>query len=111
MTPEAFVAVAGGLAMVKVKAVFGAVRLAVGEKTFATVGWPTTDWAVVKLTPQDQAALVVQSDALKPEAGRRGAGGLTLVHLPAISEALAGKILLAAWRNAASSPKALAKAG
>jgi len=97
--------------MVKVKVVFGAVRLVVGEKTFATVGWPQADWAVVRLAPNDQASLVAQSEALKPEPGRRGANGLTLVRLPAVGEALAGKILLAAWRNATSPPKALAKAG
>lgn len=112
MTPEAFIAVASGLAMVKAKTVMGAVRLAVGGKTFATVGWPEAGWAVVKLTPADQQGLMTQTDALAPEPGKRGHRGVTLVRLRAIGDAVAGRVLLAAWRHAQGQADAVsAKAG
>lgn len=110
MTPEAFVALGSGLAMVKCKAVMGAVRLAVHGRTFATVGWPDAGWAVVKLRPSDRTALSVGSDALSPERGRRGSRGVTMVRLPLIGEALAGRVLLEAWRQALETSERQAKA-
>ena len=111
MTPEAFVAVASGLAMVKAKTAFGAVRLAVSGKTFATVGWPDANWAVIKLAATDQTALLAQSDALRSEPGRRGHKGVTLVRLAGVSEPIAGRVLLAAWRHATASGESIAKTG
>jgi len=100
MTPDAFVAVASGLAMVKAKTVLGAVRLAVSGKTFATVGWPEAGWAVVRLTPDDQRGLMTLTSALAPEPGQRGRKGVTLVRLAKIDEPAASRLLLAAWRFA-----------
>jgi hypothetical protein len=101
MTPEAFVAIASGLAMVKAKTVLGAVRLAVAGKTFATVGWPEDGWAVVKLARADQAALRDLSHSLAPEPGPRGAKrGVTLVRLRGLDDAAATRVLVAAWRCA-----------
>ena len=111
MSPEAFAALGAGLAMVKSEAVMGAVRLAVHGKVFATVGWPRTEWAIVRLSPRDQAELVALSDALDPEKGRRGASGVTLVRLARLSDALAKRVLIAAWQAAMSSPAPLSKAG
>ncbi|CAN5253155.1 hypothetical protein BH10PSE4_BH10PSE4_03150 [soil metagenome] len=100
MTPDAFIAIGSGLAMVKAKTVLGAVRLAVGGKTFATVGWPEAGWAVVKLTRDDQKGLIALSNALASEPGQRGSKGVTLVRLAAINEPAASRVLLAAWRLA-----------
>lgn len=100
MTPEAFIAVASGLALVKAKTVLGVVRLTVGGKTFASVGWPQAGWAVVKLAPDDQKGLMSLTEALTPEPGRRGRKGVTLVRLRALNDAVAGRVLLAAWRCA-----------
>jgi len=111
MTPEAFISLASGLAMVKAHTVMGAVRLAVHGKTFATVGWPEAGWAVIKLHPSDQAELLPVSEALTREPGRRGSNGVTLVRLLQVSEAVANRALIAAWRNAQTAPAALAKAG
>lgn len=98
MTPDAFVAVASGLALVKATTVMGSVRLAVSGKTFATVGWPQAGWAVVRLTPDDQRGLMTLSNALTPERGRRGGRGVTLVCLAKIDELAANRLLVAAWR-------------
>ncbi len=111
MTPEAFIAIGAGVAMVKAKTIMGAVRLMVHGRTFATVGWPEAGWAVVKLGPEDQTELIALSDALTREPGLRGRRGVTLVHLRAISEPIAGRVLLAAWRQATASPARAAKAG
>lgn len=111
MTPEAFIALGAGLALVKVKTVAGAMRLAVDGKTFATVGWPETDWAVVKLTPSDQRVLISTSPGIIPETGRRGRNGLTLIRLAAVGEAAARGVMMAAWRRALAPEASLAKAG
>ncbi len=111
MTPEAFVALGAGLAMVKAKSVMGAVRLAVNGRTFATIGWPEAGWAVVKLLPTDQADMIAASDALVPEPGKRGRRGVTLVRLRAISEAMANRVLITAWRQAFDPAEHSAKAG
>ncbi|AVQ03077.1 hypothetical protein B7G68_15205 [Caulobacter segnis] len=110
MTPETFISLASGLAMVKAHTVMGAVRLAVHGKTFATVGWPEVGWAVIRLHPSDQAELLPLSQALAREPGRRGKKGVTLVHLLQVSEAVANRALIAAWRHAQGAPVALAKA-
>lgn len=111
MSPEAFAAIGAGLAMVKSKAVMGAVRLAVHGKVFATVGWPGADWAVVKLSPPDQAQLIEVSNALEAESGRRGSRGVTRVRLAVLSDAVANRVLIAAWQSAMSSPAPLSKTG
>lgn len=111
MTPEAFIGLACGLAMVKAKTVLGAVRLAVHGRTFATVGWPEVGWAVVKLCPEDQSALLAASDALAREPGRRGKAGVTLVRLRSVNETTANRLLVAAWRNAHAAPAEVAQAG
>jgi hypothetical protein len=111
MTPEAFAALGAGLAMVKSKALMGAVRLAVHGKVFATVGWPDAGSAVVKLSPQDQPELIVLSRALEVEPGRRGSRGVTLVRLAGLDETVAKRVLIAAWQSAMSSPAPLSKAG
>ena len=111
MSPEAFAALGAGLAMVKSRAMMGAVRLAVRDKVFATVGWPQAGWAIVKLSPRDQAELVALSDALDPEKGRRGAAGVTLVRLAGLGDAVARRVLIAAWQSAMSPQGRLSKAG
>lgn len=111
MTPDAFIAIASGLAMVKAKTVLGAVRLAVSGKTFATVGWPEAGWAVVKLAPADQRDLVSTSTGVAPEPGGRGRNGVTLVHLRDVKEADAKRVLIAAWQRALAPQNPVAKTG
>lgn len=111
MTPEAFIALGAGLAMVKAKTVMGAVRLAVNGKTFATVGWPDAGWAVVKLPRDEQVGFIALCEAIAPEPGLRGRKGVTLVRLRSVSETVATRLLVAAWQAAMSPPTRLARAG
>lgn len=111
MTPEAFIALGAGLAMVQAKVVMGAVRLAVGKKVFATVGWPEAGWAVVKLSPADQKGFTLVSHAVTAEPGARGRKGVTLIHLPAVGEIVARRVLIAAYRQALSPDHPLADVG
>jgi hypothetical protein len=78
----------------------------VGGKIFATLGYPSAGWAMVKLMP-DQQRDFLRADAevfvaVKGSWGRRGA---TNVRLKAARKAGVREALAAAWRNAA--PKRL----
>ena len=77
-------------------------------KIFATLGYPGNDWAVVKLTPDEQKRFM-QSDPkvfqpVKRAWGRRGNAN---VHLPAANIDIVREALTAAWRNTA--PKRLSE--
>jgi hypothetical protein len=111
MTPDEFRHNALALPEAVESAHMGHPDFRVGGKIFATLGPPGTDWAMVKLTPTQQA-LFVQSEpaAFQPVKGgwgRRGATNVLLesAHLPAVRSALA-----MAWRNVAPK-KLIAKHG
>lgn len=79
----------------------------VGGKIFATLG-PDEDWGMVKLTPEEQAALVeIEPTAFEPASGAWGRRGCTIVKLRQAKVPTVRGALLAAWRNAA--PKKLLK--
>jgi hypothetical protein len=77
-------------------------------KIFATLGYPDKDWAVVKLTPDEQKRFV-QSDpkVFQPVKGAWGRRGNANVYLPGAKIDIVREALTAAWRNTA--PKRLAK--
>ena len=80
----------------------------VGGKIFATLGYPTELWGMVKLTPDQQEALVAAEPAVfVPVKGAWGRRGATNVLLRVASTRSARLALTAAWRNVA--PRALAK--
>jgi hypothetical protein len=85
---------------VQVQPVLDAVQFRVGGRAFATLGWPADGWAVVKLSPADQARALAGSEALTAEPGRRRGTGVTLVRLKGIDEAAMAEVLAAAWREA-----------
>lgn len=74
----------------------------VGGKIFATLGYPSAGWAMVKLMPDQQPDFVHAEPevfvAVKGAWGRRGA---TNVRLKAAKKADLRKALEAAWRNTA----------
>ena len=74
----------------------------VGGKVFATLGYPSAGWAMVKLMPDQQQDFVRAEPevfvAVKGGWGRRGA---TNVRLKAVEKAALRKALEAAWRNTA----------
>ena len=77
-------------------------------KIFATLGYPDKDWAVVKLTPDEQKRFI-QSDpkVFQPVKGAWGRRGSPNLYLPAARIDIVREALIAAWHNTA--PKRLAK--
>jgi len=79
----------------------------VGGKVFATLGYPDARWAMVKLTPEQQAKLVVAKPQMfTPVPGGWGRSGSTHVLLSAADGAAVNEALATAWENAASKPSA-----
>ena len=80
----------------------------VGGRIFATLGYPDTDSAMVKLSPDEQKEFVRTSpaafEAVKGAWGRQGA---TNINLSAATTGIVREALAAAWRNIA--PKRLSK--
>ncbi len=109
--PPSLRRVGAGLATVKVRSVMSAVRLIANGVTVATVGWPQADFAVVKLAPTDQKALVAEFPSVRAELGVRGRKGVTHVNLREIDEAVAKRLLVGAWRQAQTARLPHAKAG
>ena len=74
----------------------------VGGKIFATLGYPSAGWAMVKLTPeQQQLYTVAHPDSFVAIKGTWGARGATNVRLRAAGKKLARQALADAWRNTA----------
>ena len=75
-------------------------------KIFATLGNPDAEWAMVKLT-QDQQEMRVEAEpeVFVPVPGGWGRGGATRLRLAVCDEATALGALTDAWRNVA--PKKL----
>jgi hypothetical protein len=79
----------------------------VGKKIFATLGYPDAAFAMIKLTPEQQAALVAtEPKVFMPVPGGWGRSGSTNVRLKAARAATLKRALALAWENVA--PKALA---
>jgi hypothetical protein len=78
----------------------------VAGKIFATLGYPSAGWAMVKLTPaQQQLYTVAHPKAFITIKGTWGARGATNVHLRGAGRKLVRQALADAWRNTA--PKRL----
>ena len=80
------------------RAILGSQEFRVRDTAFATLGWPEPGWAVVRLTPKDQAAFMGKSPALSPEPGGRGRRGVTRVRLAGLDAGLMAPLVQAAWR-------------
>jgi len=80
----------------------------VGGKIFATLGYPDENWAMVKLSPQEQERFVgSHPDVFSPSKGAWGRQGSTSVRLKPATKTVVREALVAAWRNTA--PKKLVK--
>ena len=74
----------------------------VAGKIFATLGYPNTDRAMVKVTPVEQEMLVNAEPAVfSPETGAWGRQGCTRVSLKAAKKTTIRRALAAAWQLAA----------
>lgn len=79
----------------------------VGGKIFATLGYPRSGWAMVKLTPEQQEMFVkTEPGVFVPVEGGWGRRGATNVILKSAKKAGVRAALVAAWRKTA--PKRLA---
>ena len=79
----------------------------VGNKIFATLGYPDRGWGMVKLTPDQQEALIAAAPAAFTQVkGAWGERGATNVRLSKVDERRLETALGLAWRNVA--PAALA---
>jgi hypothetical protein len=73
----------------------------VGGKIFATLG-PNEDWAMVKLTPEQQQVFVrSEPKVYTPFKGAWGRRGCTQVQLASATEPSVRQAIEAAWRNTA----------
>jgi hypothetical protein len=80
----------------------------VGGRIFATLGYPNQDWAMVKLSTDEQREFVqTNPKVFKPVKGGWGRQGSTNIYLPVAKVAIVRKALSAAWHNIA--PKQLSK--
>ena len=78
----------------------------VGGKIFATLGYPDSGWAMVKLTTEQQDGFVdADAAAFAPVKGGWGKKGATNVRLKTVRKDLLRAALVAAWLNTA--PKKL----
>jgi hypothetical protein len=107
MTPAGFRRLALALPETSEVGHMGHPDFRVGGKIFATLGYPDDGWGMVKLTPDQQEALVSAEPAVfAPVKGGWGRGGATNVRLRAARVASLRLALATAWRNVA--PRALA---
>lgn len=77
-------------------------------KIFATLGYPSRDWGMVKLNSDQQEVFVqLKPEAFVPVKGTWGQRGATNVRLQAVPKGLLRRALADAWCNTA--PKALVR--
>jgi hypothetical protein len=94
VTSEAFRRLALALPGVAERSHMGHPDFRVGGRIFATLGYPTGAWAMVSLSPDEQAAFTtMEPDVFVPARGKwgeRGATGVQLRHagVPAVRAAL-----------------------
>ena len=78
----------------------------VGGRIFATLGYPRSGWAMVKLSPEQQELFVrAEPKAFVPVEGGWGRQGATQVRLRVAGKGAVREALGIAWRNRA--PKQL----
>ena len=107
MTPAGFRRLALALPETSEVGHMGHPDFRVGGKIFATLGYPDGGWGMVKLTPDQQEALVsAEPSVFAPVKGGWGRGGATNVRLQEAKAASLRVALAMAWRNVA--PRALA---
>lgn len=75
-------------------------------KVFATLGYPSDGWAMVKLAPEEQAAVTsAYPGVFVPASGAWGQNGSTTIRLEDAPEDAVRKALAGAHQRAATSKK------
>ena len=100
MTSAGFRRIALGLEGAIEKNHHGHPDFRVGNRIFATLGYPDAKWGVVVLTPDQQRTWVrAHAAAFVPVKGAWGEQGCTTVRLDAVNEETLGAALTLAWQN------------
>ena len=105
MTPDAFRLMALQLPGVSEGMHMNHPDFRVRGRIFATLGYPSVEFATIMLTPKEQAELVHEGcGAFVPVEGGWGLKGSTNVRLSRASPELVKKALAAAWARKSSTP-------
>ena len=111
MSQSRFRHVALGLPEVVEGAHQGHADFRLGNRIFATLGYPDDDWGMVKLTPEQQSALVeAEPEIFRPVPGGWGRQGNTNVRLEKADPVTLQSALTMAWQNIAPKPRAKPRA-
>ncbi len=79
----------------------------VGKRVFATLGYPSDEWGMVKLSPDRQALVVTtQPEVFTRVKGAWGARGATNVKLCSADEESIANVLRLAWQAVSENSKA-----
>lgn len=105
MTPDDFRRLALALECASEGSHHGTADFRANGRIFATLGWPDAGWAVVLLTPDEQAIRVEAEPAIfSPVPGGWGRHGHSRVRLEHADEASVKGALAAAWAVQAAKP-------
>ena len=105
MTANRFRRIALGMTGALEGAHMGHADFRIGGRIFATLGYPTAQWAMVALTVEQQQTAICDCNALTPAKGAWGAKGATLVRLADVDEETVGAALTMAFQNAKASAR------
>lgn len=106
MTPDDFRSLALALDGATESAHMGHPDFRCVGRIFASLAYPDEAFAMVKLTPEQQASVMkIAPQVFTPCAGAWGRQGNTNIHLPAATPEIVQPALEAAWQNIAASPK------
>lgn len=102
MTAEQFRSIALALPDAEEREHMGHPDFRVGGRIFASLGYPDSEWAMVKLYPDQQRDFIAAAPKMfSPVKGEWGRQGCTSVRLKAATRARTRAALYAAWRNVA----------
>ncbi|MFI5309672.1 MAG: MmcQ/YjbR family DNA-binding protein [Gemmatimonadales bacterium] len=112
MRAEQFRRLAAGLPDAVEGTHMGHADFRIGGRVFATLGYPSSDWAMVKLTPSQQQLLAqAEPGVFEAVKGAWGARGATGVRLSAARTRSVREALVTARNNAARKPLVKRKKG
>jgi hypothetical protein len=81
-------------------------------KVFASLGYPSKEWGVVRLTPEQQQMLAAaEPRVFEPVNGTWGLRGNTKVRLAEADDTTLSSALGMAWQNVSAPSKRVAKPG
>jgi hypothetical protein len=102
MTPEAFRRLALSFPEAVEASHMNHPDFRLGKRVFATLGYPSHEWGMVKLTPLQQSQFMAAFPAVfVPAAGTWGLGGATSVRLRSATIRALRPAMFEAWRNIA----------